>query len=242
MPLVEFEFHLGPQQRLPKEPILSIALAVIYSEKLFSLGGVSMYDWKPHRQAVINVSDPRDKKAVAQATQGDQEAFGALYERYIDRIYNYIYYRTGNQFDAEDLTARVFFRAMRHIENYTDRGLPISAWLYRIAHNLVANWHRDNSRRKEVPLDEILLFRPDGEHPEAALLTSEEEERLLSVIRQLPADRQQLLILKFVQRMSNAEIGQIMGRTEGAIKSLYHRTLLSLRDEFDQIEKASKQF
>lgn len=201
-----------------------------------------MYKWKPYRQAVINVSDPRDKKAVAQATQGDQEAFGALYERYVDRIYNYIYYRTGNQFDAEDLTARVFFRAMRHIENYTDRGLPISAWLYRIAHNLVANWHRDNSRRKEVPLDEILLFRPDGEHPESALLTSEEEERLLSVIRQLPADRQQLLILKFVQRMSNAEIGQVMGRTEGAIKSLYHRTLLSLRDEFDQIEKASKQF
>lgn len=201
-----------------------------------------MYKWKPYRQAVINVSDPRDKKAVAQATQGDQQAFGALYERYVDRIYNYIYYRTGNQFDAEDLTARVFFRAMRHIENYTDRGLPISAWLYRIAHNLVANWHRDNSRRKEVPLDEILLFRPDGEHPESALLTSEEEERLLSVIRQLPADRQQLLILKFVQRMSNAEIGQIMGRTEGAIKSLYHRTLLSLRDEFDQIEKASKQF
>lgn len=191
---------------------------------------------------MINVSDPRDKIAVAQATQGDPEAFGALYERYVDRIYNYIYYRTGNQFDAEDLTARVFFRAMRHIENYTDRGLPISAWLYRIAHNLVANWHRDNSRRKEVPLDEILLFRPDGEHPETALLNSEEQERLLKVIRQLPADRQQLLILKFVQHLSNAEIGQIMGRTEGAIKSLYHRTLLSLRDEFDQLEKAIKQF
>jgi RNA polymerase sigma-70 factor (ECF subfamily) len=74
------------------------------------------------------------------------------------------------------------------------------------------------------------------------LLTSEEEERLLGVIRQLPADRQQLLILKFVQRMSNAEIGQIMGRTEGAIKSLYHRTLLSLRDEFDQLEKVNKPF
>lgn len=187
---------------------------------------------------MINVSDPRDKKAVARATQGDPQAFGALYERYVDRIYNYIYYRTGNQFDAEDLTARVFFRAMRHIENYTDRGLPISAWLYRIAHNLVANWHRDNSRRKEVPLDEILLFRPDGEHPETALLNSEEQERLLKVIRQLPADRQQLLILKFVQHLSNAEIGQIMGRTEGAIKSLYHRTLLSLRDEFDQLEKS----
>lgn len=174
-----------------------------------------------------------DEKALALAAQGDQEAFGVLYERYVGRIYNYVYYRTGNKDDAEDLTARVFLRALRHIVNYTDRGLPFSAWLYRIAHNLVANWHRDNSRRREVPLDEILLPRPPGEHPENVLLQSEEHEGLLKVIRTLPADRQQLLILKFVEHLSNAEIGQIMGRTEGAVKSLYHRTLLSLRGEFD---------
>jgi RNA polymerase sigma-70 factor (ECF subfamily) len=196
-----------------------------------------MYDWEPRREQVSEVSDSSEENAIALASQGNQEAFGALYERYVDRIYNYIYYRTGNQFDAEDLTARVFFRAMRHIENYTDRGLPISAWLYRIAHNLVANWHRDNSRRREVPLDEILLVRPDGEHPEWALLQSEEQERLLRVIRHLPPERQQLLILKFVQHLSNAEIGEVMGRTEGAVKSLYHRTLLSLRDEFDKIQE-----
>jgi RNA polymerase sigma-70 factor (ECF subfamily) len=190
------------------------------------------------RYLVTNVSTPSDKNAVDLASKGDQEAFGTLYERYVDRIYNYIYYRTGNQYDAEDLTARVFFRAMRHIENYNDRGLPISAWLYRIAHNLVANWHRDNSRRKEVPLDEILLVRPDGEHPEAALLQTEEHDGLLRIIRGLPEDRQQLLILKFVQHLSNAEIGQIMGRTEGAIKSLYHRTLISLREEFEDIKES----
>lgn len=210
---------------------------MLYSEKLFSLAGVSMYGWKPRREQVYELSDTSEEKAIALASQGNQEAFGALYERYVDRIYNYIYYRTGNQFDAEDLTARVFFRAMRHIENYTDRGLPISAWLYRIAHNLVANWHRDNSRRREIPLDEILLVRPDGDHPEWALLQSEEEERLLRVIRHLPPERQQLVILKFVQHLSNAEIGQIMGRTEGAVKSLYHRTLLSLRDEFGKIQE-----
>jgi RNA polymerase sigma-70 factor (ECF subfamily) len=175
-----------------------------------------------------------DEKALALAAQGDQEAFGALYERYLGRIYNYIYYRTGNASDAEDLTARVFFRALRHIGNYTDRGLPFSAWLYRIAHNLVANWHRDNSRRREVPLEEILIPRLHGEHPESVLLQSEEAEGLLQVIRSLPAERQQLLILKFVEHLSNAEIGQIMGRTEGAVKSLYHRTLLSLRDEYEQ--------
>jgi RNA polymerase sigma-70 factor (ECF subfamily) len=180
------------------------------------------------------VPESKDENALLLAAQGDQEAFGALYERYVGRIYNYIYYRTGNQHDAEDLTARVFFRALGHIEHYTDRGLPFSAWLYRIAHNLVANWHRDNSRRKEVPLEEIILVRQGIEHPEILLMQSEEQESLLDIIRELPPERQQLLILKFAEHLSNAEIGQIMGRSEGAVKSLYHRTLLSLRDEFGQ--------
>ena len=173
-----------------------------------------------------------DDAALTNAAQGDIEAFGVLYERYVGRIYNYIYYRTGNIADAEDLTARVFYRAMRHIGGYRDRGLPLSAWLYRIAHNVLANWHRDNSRCKEVPLDETVAGKVDGQHPEAELVQTEEREQLLRIIRCLPPDRQQLLILKFVEHMSNSEVGQIMGRTEGAIKSLYHRTLLSLRDEY----------
>jgi RNA polymerase sigma-70 factor (ECF subfamily) len=176
-----------------------------------------------------------DEQVLSLASQGDREAFGQLYERYVGRIYNYIYYRTGSSFDAEDLTERVFFRALRHIRSYTDRGLPFSAWLYRIAHNLVANWHRDNSRRKEVSLDDGLMSPYHGELPENELLHSEERERLMSVIRCLPAERQQLLILKFVEHMSNAEIAEIMGRTEGAVKSLYHRTLLSLRDDLEKL-------
>lgn len=188
------------------------------------------------RITVNQLPEPSDEITLRLASQGDQEAFGILYERYVGRIYNYIYYRTGNQHDAEDLTARVFFRALRHIENYTDRGLPLSAWLYRIAHNLVANWHRDNSRRREVPLEEITLVRFGFEHPEISLLRSEEREGLLEVIHTLPPDRQQLLILKFVEHLSNAEIGQVMGRTEGAVKSLYHRTLITLRDEFIRLQ------
>jgi RNA polymerase sigma-70 factor (ECF subfamily) len=179
------------------------------------------------------VPELNDETALKLAAQGDQEAFGVLYERYVSRIYSYIYYRTGNQHDAEDLTARVFFRALRHVENYKDRGLPLSAWLYRIAHNLVANWHRDNSRRKEVPLDEIILIRHGGDLPEVLLIESEEKENLLKVIHRLPADRQQLILLKFVEHLSNAEIGQVMGKSEGAVKSLYHRTLLTLRDDFN---------
>lgn len=179
--------------------------------------------------------DYNDDTALALAVQGDQEAFGVLYERYVGRIYNYVYYRTGNHHDAEDLTARVFYRAIRNIGNYQDRGLPLSAWLYRIAHNLIANWHRDRSRRPEILLDEGLAFYQTPEHPEVTLLQNEERERLLKMIRHLPPERQQLLILKFMDHLSNAEIGQVMGRTEGAVKSLYHRTLLSLRNDLGEL-------
>ena len=174
-----------------------------------------------------------EEDILARASQGDRDAFGLLYERYVERIFNYVYYRTGNTHDAEDLTARVFQRAMNHIKNYTDRGVPFSAWLYRIAHNLVANWHRDRSRKQEIPLDDIPILPSKGDHPEKNLVRSQEQDVLLRMIRKLPGERQNLLILKFVENMSNAEIGQVMGRSEGAVKSLYHRTLLALRDQLE---------
>jgi RNA polymerase sigma-70 factor (ECF subfamily) len=173
----------------------------------------------------------KEEEVLALASQGDRDAFGQLYQRYVERIFNYVYYRTGNIHDAEDLTARVFQRAMNHIHNYTDRGVPFSAWLYRIAHNLVANWHRDRSRKQEIPLDDMPILPTKGDHPERNLVRSQEQETLLKHIRKLPSERQNLLILKFVENMSNAEIGKIMGRSEGAVKSLYHRTLLALRDQ-----------
>ncbi len=174
--------------------------------------------------------DFSEEETLARASAGDRDAFGMLYERYVERIFNYVYYRTGNVNDAEDLTARVFQRAMNHIVNYTDRGVPFSAWLYRIAHNLVANWHRDRSRRQEIPISDAPLVAK-GDAPETSLVHTEQQESLLRLIRSLPAERQTLLILKFVEHYSNAEIGAIMGRSEGAVKSLYHRTLLALRDE-----------
>ena len=176
-----------------------------------------------------------EKEILKEASQGDKEAFGLLYAHYIDRIFNYIYYRTGNVHDAEDLTARVFQRAMKHILNYQDRGPPFSAWLYRIAHNLVANWYRDRSRKKELTITEKMVLPAKHEHPETTILRTEKQDALLRLIRTLPPDRQQLLILKFVEGYSNADIGKIMNRSEGAVKSLYHRTLLALRDQVDDL-------
>jgi RNA polymerase sigma-70 factor, ECF subfamily len=181
-----------------------------------------------------------DEVELIDLARTDPAAFGELYERYVKRIYNYIYYRTGNYHDAEDLTARVFARALQHIPNYVDRGLPFSAWLYRIAHNLVVNWHRDRGRRKLVPLDEMVMSTLRGEAPEPMAEHREEQDLLLVAIRNLPEERQQLIILKFVERLPNAEIGEIMGRSEGAIKSLYHRTLLSLRNEIEKLQETSR--
>ncbi len=167
---------------------------------------------------------------LVERAKRDATAFGILYERYVDRIYNYVFYRTGDAREAEDLTARVFYRALGHIAEYRARGAPFVAWLYRIAHNLVANWHRDRSRRREIRLDDVAAMAEKGATPHHLAERNEDAQRLLRAMAKLPTDRQQLLILKFVDGLSNAEIGRIMGRSEGAVKSLYHRTLLALRD------------
>jgi len=182
----------------------------------------------------VIVAEFTEDTVLVRAVQGDQEAFSALYEQYVGRIYNYVLYRTGNPSDAEDITARVFHRALKHIQRYQFQGVPFSAWLYRIAHNLVANWHRDRSRRQEIPITETPIVAKDAP-PEVSLVQTQEQEALLKLIRGLPAERQTLLILKFVEHLSNAEIGEIMGRSEGAVKSLYHRTLTALRDQVEDV-------
>jgi len=159
------------------------------------------------------VPETEEQEILVRASQGDLDAFGALYERYVERIFNYVYYRTGDVHDAEDLTARVFYRALNHIKSYTDR-----------------------SRHQEIPLSEAPTLYYKGEPPEMALMQSQDRDAILKLVRRLPSERQHLLVLKFVEHLSNAEIGEIMGRSEGAVKSLYHRTLLALRDDLDGVE------
>ncbi len=188
----------------------------------------------------VNHPELEDRELVALA-KDDAEAFGELYARYVKKMYSYIFHRTGNTQDAEDLTAKVFIRAYSHIGNYVDRGAPFQAWLYRIAHNLVANWHRDQARRKIIALDDYVAHSLQSEAPERLAEDVEERDQLMESVRRLPEERQQLLLLKFIEQLSNAEIGEIMGRTEGAIKSLYHRTLLALRDDMQRTPEAGQQ-
>jgi len=188
------------------------------------------YSAKPAGDGKVAVEDRTEEAALIERAKSEPEAFGRLYERYVERIYNYVYYRTGNHHDAEDLTARVFHQAFKYLPRYRDRGAPFSSWLYRIAHNLVANWHRDRSRRQVISLDQVAqVGSPADSGPLEQVALGERRSLLLAAIQELPAERQQLLNLKFVERLPNAEIGEIMGRSEGAIKSLYHRTLKGLR-------------
>jgi RNA polymerase sigma-70 factor (ECF subfamily) len=177
----------------------------------------------------------KDEEKLIQKAKYDRQAFGDLYERHLRKIYTYLYYRTGNHADAEDLTSKVFQKAYVHLPGYESLGLPFSAWLYRIAHNIVANWYRDQGRRKVVGLDEA-MNRSSEEDPGSSVEKSAEREALLKLIRRLPEEKQQVIIMKFAEGYSNAEIGEILGRSEGAVKSLYHRTLLLLREKWENFE------
>ena len=156
-----------------------------------------------------------------------------MYERNVGRIYSYIYYRVCNTADAEDLTARTFYQALAKISGYMDRGAPFVAWLYRIAHNLIANYHRAHSRQKVVSLEDVELSGRAADAPELTAEANERKRALWAAIRRQPEERQRLLIHKFADRLPNEEIGRLMARTESSIKSLYYRTLKALKADLE---------
>jgi RNA polymerase sigma-70 factor (ECF subfamily) len=166
----------------------------------------------------------------------DPEAFGILYERYVNRIYTYLYYRVGNHHDAEDLTARTFFQALKHISRYEERGISFGVYLHRIAHNLASNWHRDHSWQEDIPIEQLESIEDGADEPQVLIEQQEERAMLLRAVRRLSPDQQQVLILRHVEQMDNATIAKIMGRSRGAIKALYHRTLVALRKEMDRLQ------
>jgi len=176
-----------------------------------------------------------EEQELIKRAKVDPEAFGELYEQYVERIYNYIYFRTGNVHDAEDLTGKVFFKALQAIGNYKDMGLPFSAWLYRIAHNQIANYHRDRSRKREISIDDMATvdLAAHSRSPETVAIRQQEHEDLLRMVGDLTPLKREVVFLKFVEKLSNAEIAKVLNKSEGAIKSIYHRTLLELREKID---------
>ena len=170
----------------------------------------------------------RIRELVERGREGDRSALEELYLVHFDRIYSYLHLSVGSRHDAEDLTTQTFLKMLEGIGRFQWRSVPFSAWLFRIAHNLAMDHFR--ASRRWQPEEEI----PEGVQGEE---TSAEEQALaslgqtsmLDLIERLSPEQRQVLTLKFVFRFSNAEAASILGKTEGAVKSLQHRALASLQ-------------
>jgi RNA polymerase sigma-70 factor, ECF subfamily len=168
------------------------------------------------------------QELVERGKRGDRDALEELYLLHFDRIYGYLHLTVGNRHDAEDLTTQTFLKMLESIARFEWHAVPFSAWLFRIAHNVAVDHFRATHRVK--PEDEV-PEPPGSEEPSAEFhaLHSIGRAGMLELLQSLSPDQRQVLTLKFVFNFSNAEAGQILGKSEGAVKSLQHRALASLQ-------------
>jgi len=175
-------------------------------------------------------SNEHVRRLVERGQQGDREALEELYLLHFDRIYSYLHMSVGNRHDAEDLTTQTFMKMLESIKRFRWQSAPFSAWLFRIAHNLAMDHFRASRRwqpEEEVP-------EPAGEtEPSAELMAFQSigRQSMLELIEDLSQEQQQVLTLKFVFNLPNGDVATILGKTEGAIKSLQHRALVSLQKQ-----------
>ena len=175
----------------------------------------------------------RVRRLVDAAKRGDRGALEELYLIHFDRIYSYLHVTVGNRHDAEDLTTQTFLKMLESIGKFRWGSAPFSAWLFRIAHNLAMDHFR--SRRRWQPEEEVP--EPPGEEEPSAELAAMQtigRESMLKLIERLSPEQQQVLTLKFVFNLPNAEVAAILDKTEGAIKSLQHRALVSLQKQMQR--------
>ena len=187
-----------------------------------------MHPGSQHPRSARSGSAAADPGPAAPARGGGRDAFAELYEAHAGYVYGYLRARTPSAADAEELASRTFANALANLGAYRGRG-PFRAWLTAIAHNLLANWYRGRGRRPPTaPLEEAFGVASDAPGPEAAFERSEETRRVRAAAAALAPDRRELIALKYADGLTNAEIGRRMGRSEGAIKALHHRTLRQL--------------
>jgi len=187
----------------------------------------------PTEPAAARESTEHVRELVARGQQGDRDALEELYLIHFDRIYSYLHVSVGNRHDAEDLTTQTFLKMLEKIGTFKWQSAPFSAWLFRIAHNLAMDHFRAGRRwqpEEEVPEP------PGEEEPSAELVAMRTigRESMLKLIDHLSPEQQQVLTLKFVFNLPNAEVATILDKTEGAIKSLQHRALVSLQKQIAQ--------
>jgi RNA polymerase sigma-70 factor (ECF subfamily) len=183
---------------------------------------------QPVATPAVDPSTGRVGQLVDRAKAGDTDAFAQLYDRYLDTIYRYVYYRVGSRQLAEDLTSETFLRALRSMGSFTWQGRDFGAWLVTIARNLVADHFKSSRTRLEVTTGEMLDPHETAPSPEQSVLERLSNAALLEAVRKLNPQQQECVTLRFLQGLSVAETAQIMGKNEGAIKTLQYRAVRTL--------------
>ena len=174
----------------------------------------------------------KEASLIARAKRGDEAAISQLYRQYAPRIYGYVASRVGDPTLADDLTSDVFLRALEGLPGFEYRGISLGAWLYRIAHDRVADHFRKQARRQTSPLENGMLPPQNGVEPQVE--ANLEAQRLKQAIEQLTDDQQQVVLLRFNAGLKLRETAYVMDRSIGAVKMLQMRALTSLRQLMGQ--------
>ncbi len=167
-----------------------------------------------------------DRPLIERVRKGDQDAARALFERYFDRIYNYVYARLGRAEDAEDLAIDTMTRSLTRLDQFQDQGVAFSSWVYKIAHNATIDHYRRHGKVTLVSLEQATL--PQSADPSELAVEQLSNEDLRTALRALTDEQQQVLILRFFQDLTAAQVAGIMGKSVGAVQALQHRALGSL--------------
>jgi RNA polymerase sigma-70 factor, ECF subfamily len=178
--------------------------------------------------------DPEVVALVQRAVGRDSVAFGALYDRYLDQVYRYVFFRVGNRADAEDLSEQAFLKAWSAIERFSWQGKPFLAWLYTICHNLVVDWYRRSGKPVQSLDDPERLLDVASASAAETMMQSLDADLLAAAIKRLTSDQQQVVTLKFIAGFDTDEIARMMGKNEGAVRALQLRALQSLRRDLQR--------
>ncbi len=167
-----------------------------------------------------------EESLVRRAQHHDQEAFAQLYEEHFDKIYRYVTFKIGNETEAEDMTQQVFLNALKSISSFKWKGIPFSAWLFRIAHNQVVDYLR-RKKRTAVPLDESLASNDNN--PQLVVEQRLDIEQLVLATEKLTEAQREVISLRFAGELSIAQVAKAMGKSQGAVKALQHSAIVALR-------------
>jgi RNA polymerase sigma-70 factor (ECF subfamily) len=188
----------------------------------------------PAAATTASSDDLEQERRLVERARTDAQAFAALYDRYVRRVYRYAYHRLGTHHEAEDLTAQTFERVLEALPQYEPRGLPFAAWLFRIAHNLVVDRYR--VRGAPLSLEELgrsVELDADEHSVEESLAARETIDAAWRAVDRLPPLQRRAVVLRFGRDLSHAEIGPIIGRSEAATKQLIYRAMKTLRHNLE---------